>query len=266
MLDVVCEFADERAADAVIEMLDIAVQRAVPAGVALAIGDGELQGIRLYAGLLDPSAAGAVAASPQRFAGAASAIRQLVDSYRSQFEELGEQGLTLAYDFAIDDGLLVPWMVRYKVDLFCEPSSGVGRAAHLDWIEPLARSLGVALPGLGRFVGSMDRHFPGWTFQYVSLGCRDEAHELSVYCVPRALTYRVETNNGGVGRGRPWRTQRPGRPARLASRPRRWPRPCAPSSDGEIAPPSGSTGQAPVRTRWRLRTCPGGPRGSVSGC
>jgi squalene-hopene/tetraprenyl-beta-curcumene cyclase len=183
MLEVVGEFADARAADAVVEMLDIAVARAVPAGVAVAIADGELRGIRLYAGLVDAGADGAVAAAPQRFAGAAPAIRQLVDSYRSEFGELSEQGLTLAYDFAISEGLLVPWVVRYKVDLFCEPANAAGSALH-GWIEERARSLRLAPDSLRRFASGLDRQFPGWTFQYLSLGCRDAGPELTAYCVP----------------------------------------------------------------------------------
>jgi len=184
LIDVVGEFADVRAEDAVAEILGIAVPRAVPAGVAVAVGGGDVRGIRLYAGLLDATAESAVAAAPQRFAHAERAISRLVDSYRAWFGDLGTQGLTLAYDFAVIDGVLWPSVVRYKVDLFCEPSSGHGTAALLDWIEPLARSLGLAPAGLRRFASDLDRHFPGWTFQYLSLGCRDGTQELSAYCVP----------------------------------------------------------------------------------
>jgi hypothetical protein len=183
MLDVVGEFAAEDAADALIEMLQIATPRAVPAGLAVGIGDGALSGIRLYAGLLDATAESAFACAPQRFAHAEPAITRLVDSYRSTFGDLGEQGLTLAYDFAMRDGVLVPWVARYKVDLFCEPASGSG-AALLDWIEGVADSLGVDAAGLRQFALRLDRHFPGWTFQYVSLGCRDDGQELTAYCVP----------------------------------------------------------------------------------
>jgi hypothetical protein len=184
LLDVVGEFADARAVGAVVEMLDIAIPRAVPAGLAVAIGAGQVRGIRLYAGLLDATAESAVAAAPDCFADSAPPIARLVDSYRAAFGELGTQGLTLAYDFALVDGLLWPAVARYKVDLFCEPASGHGTAALLDWIDPLARSLGLAPAGLRRFASDLDRHFPGWTFQYLSLGCRDGTRELSAYCVP----------------------------------------------------------------------------------
>jgi hypothetical protein len=184
LIDVVGEFADVRAEGAMAEILQIAVPRTVPAGVAVAVGDGEVRGVRLYAGLLDATAESAVAAAPARFARDEPAITRLVDSYRASFGDLGMQGLTLAYDFAVTDGLVWPSVARYKVDLFCEQSSGHGTAALLDWIDPLARSLGLAPNGLRRFAGCLDRHVPGWTFQYLSLGCRDGMQELSAYCVP----------------------------------------------------------------------------------
>jgi hypothetical protein len=37
---------------------------------------------------------------------------------------------------------------------------------------------------LRAFVGDLDAAFSRATLQYVSLGCRDGAHEMSVYCVP----------------------------------------------------------------------------------
>jgi hypothetical protein len=184
LLDVIGEFADERAADAVLEILRLAAPRTVPAGLAVALGGGGIRAIRLYAGLLDATAESALAAAPARFEHVESSVSRLVDSYGSSFAELDSQALTLAYDFAVVDGLLQPRVARYKVDLFCEPSSSSGCTALLDWIDWLARSLGLAPAGLRGFARGLDRHFPGWTFQYLSLGCRDDGHELTAYCVP----------------------------------------------------------------------------------
>jgi hypothetical protein len=180
----VAEFADERAECTVREILDAAVPRAVPAGLALALADGEVRGIRLYAGLVDATAESAVAAAPAAFATSAPAINCLVGSYRSAFGELASQDLTLAYDFAIRGGILWPAMARFKVDLFCECANASRSGGVYEWIERVFEELGLPPSGLRTFLAELEVAFPGTTYQYVSLGCHEQAAEVTVYCVP----------------------------------------------------------------------------------
>jgi hypothetical protein len=182
--DAIGEFADERAEGAFRELVEIAAPRAVPAGVALAVADGEVRGIRLYVGLLEATAASALAAAPASFATSAPAIRRLVDSYCSWFGDLGAQDITLAYDFAVRDGLLWPTVARYKVDLWCEPANDSDSARLLDWAENFIESLELAPSGLRAFFSELNDMFPGAAFQYLSLGCKRGEEEFSAYCVP----------------------------------------------------------------------------------
>jgi hypothetical protein len=201
LTDAVAEFADEQAEAPFRELLDRAVPRAVPAGVALAIADGEVRALRLYAGLLDATADSAMAAAPPGYGSAGEGVGRMVDSYRSQFGELGTQGITLAYDFAIHDGTLLPSVARFKLDLWCEPANGLGGSRLLDWTIDLIEFLDLRPAGLRGFVGELNAAFHGSMFQYVSLGCGNGARELSAYLVPErsAAAGRDETAADGLG-------------------------------------------------------------------
>lgn len=188
LADAVGEFADERTEGAFRELVQAAAPLAVPAGVGLAVSAGEVRGIRLYVGLLEATADAAMAAAPATFAGSAPAVRRLVDSYRSRFGELGAQDITLAYDFAVRDRMLWPAVARLKVDLWCEPANDTGRWRLLEWAEDCIAWLGLAPSSLRAFFSELDRAFPGATFQYASLGCRDAAEEFGVYCIPGRST------------------------------------------------------------------------------
>jgi hypothetical protein len=187
--DAIGEFADQRAESAFREILEIAAPRAVPAGVALAVANGEMCGIRLYVGLLEATAASAVAAAPASFASSAPSIRRLVDSYRSWFGALGTQDITLAYDFAVREGVLLPAVGRYKVDVWCEPANEFGPEQILDWAEDFIDWLQLSPSELRAFFSEIEGAFPGATFQYLSLGCRSGEEEFTTYCIPgRSLT------------------------------------------------------------------------------
>jgi hypothetical protein len=209
LTDAVAAFADQRAEAPFRALLERAVPRTVPAGVGLAVAGGQVRAIRLYVGLLAATADSAVAAATESFGGSGGAIRLVVDSYRRWFGELGEQDITLAYDYAIRDGTLLPSVTRFKVDVWCEPANDSGRQRLLAWTQELAGSLGLAPSGLRAFFAELEGTFPGSTFQYVSLGCRSQAEELSVYLVPgrsteadggpRAAAADAATRPGGRG-------------------------------------------------------------------
>ncbi len=182
--DAVGELADESAEPAFREILHLAAPRTFPVGLALAIGGGELRGIRLYCGLSDATSDSAIAAAPGSFAESASVIRRFVDSYRASLGDLGEHEITLGYDFAARNELLWPAVMRYKVDLWCEEASNLDRARLIAWAEDQIESFGMDRSGLRSFFTDLDGAFDGWTLQYLSLGCRNGSEELTAYCIP----------------------------------------------------------------------------------
>jgi hypothetical protein len=182
--DAVGEFADDRAKPVFRELLDRALPLTIPAGLALAIGEGEVRGIRLYCGLVDATSESTIAAGPPRFAEFGTIVHRLVDSYRASLGELGEQDITLGFDFAIRDGLLWPCVARYKVDLRCEPTSQTSHPKLIAWAEHFLSFLSMDGSSLRRFDDELEIAFCGSTVQYVSVGLRDGAQEFSAYCIP----------------------------------------------------------------------------------
>jgi hypothetical protein len=181
LIDAVAEFADERAEGLFAQLLDIAVPRTVPAGVAVALAGGDVRAIRLYAGLLEATSESVLAAAPAGFGRTADAIRRLVDSYCSCFGQLASQDITLAYDFAVREGTLLPSVARFKVDIWCEPANA---SRLLAWADGYIDFLGRVPSTLREYFAELDRAFPGSTFQYVSLGCRNDSPEFSTYLIP----------------------------------------------------------------------------------
>ena len=182
--DAMGELADASAEPAVREIVDVAGPRAVPAGLALTIRGGDLRGVRLYCGLLDVSADGAIAAAPASFADSAGGIRRFVDSYRASFGDLRQQDITIGYDFIARGALLHPAVVRYKVDLWCEETGRRDRARLLSWADDQIESLGLDRAGFRAFLTDLESAFDSCTLQYLSLGCRQGAEELTAYCIP----------------------------------------------------------------------------------
>jgi hypothetical protein len=184
LADAVGEFADKRAQPAFRELLDRAAPLTSPAGLALAITDDKVHAIRLYCGLVEATADSAIAAAPGRFTAWAPAIRNFVDSHLTSVGGLEEQDITLAFDFAIRDWLLVPRVARYKVDVRCTRATALDAPAVAAWAADTVAALGLDPSPLAEFVSDVERAFGGCAIQYVSLGCFDGGPELAVYCIP----------------------------------------------------------------------------------
>jgi hypothetical protein len=184
LADAIAEFSHGRTDASVRAVLDRAMPRAYPVGVGLAVADGDVRGIRLYLGLVRADVGSAINAAPEGFADSWHAIRSLVETYRERFGALGRQDITLAYDFAIRGGILEPGPARFKVDLYCEPTSGSARMPLFEWAEGRVASAGMDAASLRAFVSDMDAAFSGATLQYVSLGCRHGVEEIAAYCIP----------------------------------------------------------------------------------
>ena len=184
LVDAVGEIADERAEPALREIVDVASPRAVPAGLALAIDDRGVTGLRLYCGMTDASAAGATAALPGVLAAAAPRIAGFLTSYVESFGDLVSQDITIAYDFVVRDGLLHPTVARYKTDVYCELVSKQHGERLMAWVEGQLISRGLDPSCLYRFLNDVEAAFGGYALQYVSLGSRDRGDELTVYCIP----------------------------------------------------------------------------------
>ena len=184
IVDAIGEIADERTEPALREIVDIASPRAVPAGLAFAMDDRGVTGLRVYCGMSDASADGVTAALPRVLSAAAPSIAAFLRSYVDSCGELVSQDVTVAYDFAAHDGLLHPTVARYKVDVFCERVSGGDRDGLMAWLKAQVVSRDLPASGLYRFLNDVDEQFGGSALQYVSLGSRDRGEELSVYCIP----------------------------------------------------------------------------------
>lgn len=184
VVDAIGEIADERAEPALREIVDISSPRAVPAGLALALNDRGVTGVRVYCGLCDATGEGAVAALPRALASSASSIRAFVQQYCATFGDLVSQEITLAYDFAVRDGLMHPSVARYKVDVYCEAVSRRERARLIAWAENQLLARGLAPSDLQVFLVDLDDAFTGSTLQYLSLACRKKEEEITVYCIP----------------------------------------------------------------------------------
>jgi hypothetical protein len=184
LVDAIGEIADQRAEPALREIVDLSSPRAVPAGLALAFDDRGVTGVRVYCGLSDATAGGAVAALPRAFASSASSIHGFVTQYCAAFGDLVSQDITLAFDFAVRDGLMHPRVARYKVDIYCEAVSRRERAGLIAWTENQLLARGLPRSDLQLFLVDLDDTFSGSTLQYLSLGCRKEEEEITVYCIP----------------------------------------------------------------------------------
>lgn len=187
LADAVGQFADQRAEAAFRELLDRAGGSTVPVGLALAITQDAVHAIRLYCGLIDATGEAAIAVAPARFASWAPAIQHFVDSHEASFGGLDEQDITLAFDFVIRDGLLVPRVARYKVDVRCARATTVDATRVVTWATDVATTLRLDPGALAQFGSDIARVFGGCAFQYVSLGCYDGGPELTAYCIPAPI-------------------------------------------------------------------------------
>jgi len=153
-----------------------AAPRAVPVGLASVLAEGELRGLRLYVGVDRSTVDDLVALT--------SLPGSVIEPFAATLAPFRPQQVIAAFDFTLDDGLLRPAATRTKLDA-CRLRSDA-QTARAE-IATLAGAYGVDGSPLQRLVGEIDELFGASTIQYLGIGRRGSATELSVYVEPAGL-------------------------------------------------------------------------------
>lgn len=159
-------------------------QGARPAGIAIQISKGRVDGLRLYAALPDPTPEVAARASPLADVDAGDIARTITD-YCSHFGALPTTGLTLAVDLPCGSDSTLRGPARYKVDLGCATVDETRRPALDRWVGTHLTAAGAA--SFTDYRAALDRSFGGSVLQYLSFGYRlGGSRELTSYFIPNA--------------------------------------------------------------------------------
>jgi hypothetical protein len=160
---------------------------AIPVGVAAAIRRGRVAGLRLYAALFHPRADDACAALGLEASAAADEVRALFAAYSADLGPLPPQGATLALDFRVRDGGGVDEdLARVKVDLCCALLPDEVQATRTTpWLLSRHAAVGIDPAPLAAFLDDLRDCFGGHEIDYVSLGFRRGAPEITTYARAR---------------------------------------------------------------------------------
>ena len=174
---------DRAAFDRLIERV---APHGVPAGVALSWFAGRLRGIRLYVALGAPSAAaicavGAVTSSHQR-----RTVEAICADYEDEVRPFGYECVTMAFDFPMrPDGACDLKPARVKADFDCASlNDGRPGAARRTWLAAQHRHAGLPHQRLDALLDTLQKYVGGSRVDYLSLGLRGAAAELTTYLIP----------------------------------------------------------------------------------
>jgi len=160
---------------------------AVPVGLGLVLAGGRLRAVRVYQGLERADEVGVAASIPTALRdGAEDAVLAPLRALVADHGRPGAQGVTVAHDFHVEDGVLRSVPRRVKVDVNCRWYVAQDADGFEEWLlgtldEPdRARLAG--------FATLLAEHFTGAQLDYCSLGCdtRGVRHR-TVYAQPLGL-------------------------------------------------------------------------------
>jgi hypothetical protein len=158
----------------------------IPVGLAVSMRRDRIAGLRLYAALYTPVPEAVCAAGALGDTVAEAEVHGLFRSYAQHLGPLPRQGATVAFDFSVrPDGGVEPVLARFKVDLCCAVLPQEVRRQQLrPWLLARHRNLGLKTEFLEEFLEELTQGFGGFEVDYLSLGFREGARQLTTYVRP----------------------------------------------------------------------------------
>ena len=183
--DVLTEFSDDSIAPVLEKLIVQTSPHAIPVGLGIVIS-GSVRGIRLYAGMQEPSETSIM----DCISGDASLVKDDIhwfcNAILEQFGPFARQSITLGYDFHLDKkGVLQPLISRTKIDVACQRFAKA--EGFIPFLHQLVQEFNFDNSQLPSFLSDLRHCFNGCDVEYISLGVDGGIDHLTVYAKPHSL-------------------------------------------------------------------------------
>lgn len=183
--DVLTEFSDDSIAPVLEKLITQTSPHAIPVGLGIVIS-GSVRGIRLYAGMQEPSEGSIM----ESISGDASLVKNEIhwfcNAILEKFGPFARQSITLGYDFHLDKkGVLQPLISRTKIDVACQRFAKAGN--FIPFLHQLVQQFQFDNSQLPSFLADLRHSFNGCDVEYISLGVDGGIDHLTVYAKPHSL-------------------------------------------------------------------------------
>ncbi|MEG2679796.1 MAG: hypothetical protein RR949_07615, partial [Oscillospiraceae bacterium] len=114
LADIFGEFADSGMAPVLSDLISQAGKLGNPVGVCFGFDCQGMRGIRFYSDVTHPDAEGLKRLCATYFPNSVFTVEQLCRRFAEQFGAFGDNSITLGFDFAAADGVMIPELLRFK--------------------------------------------------------------------------------------------------------------------------------------------------------